>query len=271
MASFEQPKLGPEISKKKPWQEERGYRKVRGFIEEQAENMRKEGFPVGSDGRISPEKYLGVYSQEALSEDKRKVQDRKRKFSQNIFSNRDVENSEAGEGFEVLTMAILQEFLGREGFYILRTAEFDDIFNNVDLLILDRKTGAAICGLDDVQSADSGPRAGSKKIEAGDKNKRYGGAKIQYGFVPKKESGDKIIFQLGKMEKIPIVVFSASPETVEDRIETFGTKFDKKLFDDFLKTTEDQLNGLDRDSKVRILPLKNSLDNYKKQKDLVEA
>ena len=87
--------------KKKPWQEEIGFRKVKGFVKEQAELLKKEGFPIGSDGRISPDEYSRIYSKEVLDGDKKYVQGHEIKFSENIYSTRDIENSDAGEGFEI--------------------------------------------------------------------------------------------------------------------------------------------------------------------------
>lgn len=260
--------------KKKPWQEEIGFRKVKGFVKEQAELLRKEGFPIGPDGRISPDQYLSVYSQEVLSEDNKKVQDYEKKFSQNIYSTRDVENSDAGEGFEILTMAILQKFLSQnKEFCILRSSKFDDIINKVDLLILDRKNGAIVCGLDDVQSEDYDVRTEKKKENARYKNEKYGGASVRYGFNPEKENDGTIKFKLGGMNKVPIIIFPVSGREVESAIENFNTHVDKKLFDKFLRAMNEQINELstslsDQSSKERLSHLKESLRDHTKQKEL---
>lgn len=273
--SFEQPKFGTGVAKERPWQEERGFRKVTGFVKEQAEFLKKEGFPIGPDGRISPDQYSSVYPKEVLERDNMAVKDYERKFSQNIYSTRDIENSDAGEGFEILTMAILQKFLSQnKEFCILRSSKFDDIINKVDLLILDRKTGAIICGLDDVQSEDYGILAEKKRENARYKNEKYEGASVRYGFNSQKETDGTIKFKLGGMSKVPILIFPVSGREVESAIENFNTDVDKKLFDKFLKVMDEQINELskslsDQNSKEQLSHLKESLRGYTKQKELV--
>lgn len=258
---------------KASWEAEKaGYRKLTRFIEENADQMKGEGFPIGHDGRISPEGYSGVYSQEALLKDSEKVLEYERKFDELKLSTRDVENSDAGEGFEILTLGIMQKFLDKD-FYAIRASKFDDYANGVDILILDKRTGTIICGLDDVQDEYSGYLAERKINKARVKNEKYGGARVQYGFVPHKEDGREIKFKLGGMDKVPIIIFPVSGREVENAIENFNTNSDQIIFDKFLDTMRDQLGELsktlpDKLSRERMSALNNSLNMYAKKKEL---
>jgi hypothetical protein len=168
-------------------------------------------------------------------------------------------------------MAVLQEFLAKKGFYVLRTAELDDYINKIDLLIFDKRTGTAVCGVDNAQSLNSI----DKKTTADEKNKVYGGARIKYGLVPQKDNKGEIKFQPGKMENVPILVFSSTEKDVEFGIENFGTTQDEKLFKNFVNDITEQINRLsnilqDKESKLRLFHFKESLVESSKKKESIK-
>jgi hypothetical protein len=80
---------------------------------------------------------------------------------------------------EIATTLLFDKILGDE-FIVVRASTFDDYEHGADQLIIDKQTGAVICGLDDV-IGHLGDDGGAKKAEKINRKMAKGGAIIKYG------------------------------------------------------------------------------------------
>lgn len=105
--------------------------------------------------------------------------------------------------------ALLDRFLG-DRFAVLRASDYDDYENGADNLIIDRESGAVICGIDDVISREGNDGENKKEDKVLHKMKR-GGARLKYGLALKE--GNLVPAQL---RNVPIFYLSISkPELTE--------------------------------------------------------
>lgn len=80
---------------------------------------------------------------------------------------------------EIATTLLLDKIL-RDDFMIIRASIYDDYENGADQLIVDKRTGAVICGVDDAIFSALDPDKAKKENKINEKMNR-GGAKIKYG------------------------------------------------------------------------------------------
>lgn len=82
---------------------------------------------------------------------------------------------------EISTVILLNKFFG-DRFLVARASTYDDYEYGVDNVLLDKKTGAVICGFDQVigMGQDDG---GNKKRDKMEKLLLRGGTKLEYGVV----------------------------------------------------------------------------------------
>jgi len=81
---------------------------------------------------------------------------------------------------EIATTLLFDKVL-HDDFIIVRASTYDDYENGADQLIIDKQTGAVICGLDDALLGSSNKDNGQKKEIKIDKKMKDGGAEIKYG------------------------------------------------------------------------------------------
>lgn len=79
-----------------------------------------------------------------------------------------------------IAVTLLFDKVLRDEFVVMRASVYDDYENGADQLIIDKRTGAIICGLDDavLGSFDKNQEVKKKKIDA---KMKHGGAGIKYG------------------------------------------------------------------------------------------
>ena len=80
---------------------------------------------------------------------------------------------------EIATTLLFDKIL-HENFMIVRASTYDDYENGADQLIVDKRTGAVICGVDDAIFSVLDPDKTKKEKKISEKMNR-GGAKIRYG------------------------------------------------------------------------------------------
>lgn len=83
---------------------------------------------------------------------------------------------------EIATTLLFDKVLQKE-FIIVRASAYDDYENGADQLIVDLKTGAVICGIDDAILGSSAKDDGEKKKVKIDNKMKSGGAEIEYGLT----------------------------------------------------------------------------------------
>ena len=101
-------------------------------------------------------------------------------------------------------LTLLFDRILRDDFIVVRAAAFDDYKNGVDQLIIDKRTGAVICGLDDVLG-HQGDDGAEKKADILAKRMTGGGTKIKYGLRLKDGN-----LEVDTLKNIPLFYFSLS-------------------------------------------------------------
>lgn len=117
---------------------------------------------------------------------------------------------------EIATTLLFDKVLS-DDFIIVRASVYDDYENSADQLIVDKRTGAVICGLDDV-IGHNGDDGGDKKKKKIDDKMSSGGARIKYG----------VSMNDGRLERkslrhIPIFYFSLSKPELNSLLESLAS------------------------------------------------
>ncbi|MFA6514509.1 MAG: hypothetical protein WCT50_04465 [Patescibacteria group bacterium] len=150
---------------------------------------------------------------------------------------------------EIATTLLFDKVL-KDEFIIVRASTYDDYENGADHLIIDKETGAIICGLDDAILGSSIKDDGEKKKLKIDKKMEKGGAEIKYGLTIN-EAGS---LERKSLEHIPIFYFnleklemnnilkslaSNNQELTESEMLTYG-KLINSLLEQVAKYTADK-------------------------------
>lgn len=91
-------------------------------------------------------------------------------------------NEESKHGQAEMAIIALLHKAGGGKLVAARTVDHDDYFNHVDNILVDRRTGAAICAIDGVHEGGKGDRLDAKKQRVILTNQR-GGARVPYGLA----------------------------------------------------------------------------------------
>lgn len=117
-------------------------------------------------------------------------------------------------GVTEVCLTLLFDKILRNDFVIVRASDFDDYIHGADMLIIDKNTGAVICGIDDVLG-HLGDDGGKKKKEVIKSIMKSGGAEIKYGATIKE---NKLIRQ--SLNNVPLFYFSITKEELGDLLES---------------------------------------------------
>lgn len=170
-------------------------------------NMRKEiagvlpMLPLTKDGRIDPEGYKDVFSQEpgrphartlenlreqnlnAIVQELKNQKTPKEQIAGRIQMER--QKYQVSELLEQLITALLYKRFFNEAYVVVRASAFDDAHHKADVLMIDWNTGEIICAFDVTMTRESGQR--QKQDILHDVNER-GGTKLKYGLATPEES-----------------------------------------------------------------------------------
>ncbi len=260
---FESLEKRPSISEKKDESRE----KLETILGKLAEGLGKLGFPIDTECRIKPEVFSKIIPSEEIKRDLKYVGEMEEKFSAE-----DKSKEKKGELLEMYVTLLLNKYLNKEKFAIVRTSRYDDIKNGADHLFLDIKTGEVV-GIFDVVSAvgDERHREKTQNFFENNLGKLLGGTEIKYGIGIKKEDG-KILFEPRSYTKTPLPLFclALSPEELETAIKKFNSpekedrEYERKMALYFLLCLQYQCELLEK----KELVLKPTL--YEKVKHLKE-
>jgi len=163
---------------------------------------------------------------------------------------------------EIATTLLFDKVL-QEEFIIVRASVYDDYENGADQLIIDKKTGAIICGLDDAILGSSTKDDGEKKRLKIDKKMENGGAKIKYGATINKTGS----LERQSLEHIPIFYFNMDKPSMDNILKSLATNNQEitksemstygKLINSLLEQAEEYANNEDLHPK-----LKNNLHSF---------
>ncbi|MCX6795690.1 MAG: hypothetical protein NT165_03135 [Candidatus Falkowbacteria bacterium] len=148
---------------------------------------------------------------------------------------------------EMAVTAVLHKFIGQD-FIVARASDYDDYKNGVDNILIDKKTGAVICGFDEVLGAvgDSGLAMKQEKLSKSDKKseRKRVGTYVKYGATVK--SGE---LERRSMGNLPTFFLSLSREELMLLLEDInlenpaGGDFERKMFTKFTSLIKDQIGN----------------------------
>jgi hypothetical protein len=207
-------------------------KKLKEFLREIKDVLEGQGIPVDQNCRVNMDAFKDVYNPEELENDLRRIREIKGGVEEGLLTD--------GERFEVLKTIVFYKFLHKR-FIIVRASFYDDVFNHVDNLIVERETGNIVCAFDEV-STISGPEL-VKKQERFLRN-NINGARVKYGILSTKDGLKK-----GKIENIPIFYLALPPENINKGIENLASlkeisEYERKLWEYFVATIKNQIARL---------------------------
>jgi len=160
----------------------------------------------------------------------------------------DKEKSKSGQ-MEMGTTALLVKILGGD-FFVFRSATYDD-YNGVDNIIVNKRTGEAVCAFDEVHEGGDGRRTDEKKVKM-KKIARGVGAEISYGM--NLEGGQ---LRRAKMGNVPVFFLSLKREELDNLLDNMNfdpgseaTVVENETFSKLLKSLRQQQQELLTDRKV---------------------
>lgn len=167
-----------------------------------------------------------------------------------------------------LTEAALTLMLQRvlpDNFMVVRSSAYDDYNNGVDQLIIDRESGAVVCGIDEVidRQGNTGP---SKKEEKIRQKMVRGGAKVKYG--ARVEVGNLV---LGGLKNVPAFYLSLSSQELAILGDNLQKKevsvYERDLLNRLHSSLSAQLSGyaslnLSQDLQVKLQDFLQSLEKW---------
>ena len=202
-------------------QKEKKIEELTEFLKLLSENLRKENLPVQENCRIDPEKFIGIYQESEIKKDKEEVLKKEKEWFQEEDERKIEEKrrKKEGEQLEMIKTVILNKFL-KERYYVLRSTLYDDIFNKVDNVIFDKKTGEVVCAFDEVEDI-SGEKFQEKKEKVLKKNQK--GVELKYGLEIKNNQ-----ISLKKITNLPIFYLALPHKYLEKCIINFEPDLEKK-------------------------------------------
>jgi len=227
------------------------------FIKEISDNLKKEGVPVGEDCRIDMQEFFDLYGIEEIKKDKEKIKNCEEKWfggsSEKIVKEK--QNEKDGEKLEILTIILFSKFL-KDKFIVVRSSRYDDIFNGVDTIILEKETGNLVCFFDEV-AAISGPDLQGKIRDVMKKNKK--GSRLKYGLKIKEGKIKK-----ESVEGAPIFYLALPKKQINDGIKNLSasaekTDYEKKLFKYFIDLIQLQYSVFQLEKDIN----KNKVETFK--------
>ncbi|MDP2695834.1 MAG: hypothetical protein Q8O87_01115 [bacterium] len=181
-------------------------------LKEQADKLRKDGFDVDDDARISVQKFKDFFSANTFDDDVEAV----RKLDASIDAGAKTEEGARVRG-EVLEMAktiIFNSEIFGGRLVALRTTKYDDYKNGVDEMIIDRQTGEAMAALDTTTDLSS-------KMQAPAIMKRVaGGCRVKYGL---KLDVDTNQISRYTHNRLPLFIISVSIENLAKAAQSIVT------------------------------------------------
>jgi hypothetical protein len=162
--------------------------KIDSFFKEYIKELKEKGAPLKEDGRIEIQIFEKIFGKRLVTAHLNKIDKLKEKFLK----------EKEGEFMEILIPLVFKEWFER--LIVLRTSEYDDYYNKIDHLILDKKTSKVIAAIDTTLNWKQ--KAKEKKLF--EKIKK--GTQIFYGVYFTQEGK----FYLGSLNEVPVFIVSFS-------------------------------------------------------------
>ena len=223
---------------------EKNAEKLEKTLENISETIENKGVPVDKECRINMQAFGEIYD---LEKDEKEINRLETEYAKkaglSLEEWKENKNKTDGEQLEMLKTIIFHKNLSSD-FIVTRSSRFDDIKNNVDNVIINKKTGSVICAFD-----EGTPRKGNEydeKQEAILDRDRKGGVNLKYG-VKFEEGIEKPT--LGRLNGLPIFHLALHPSEVQKGIEALGDeKIEKGLFKVFITEIDSQIKKIESES-----------------------
>ena len=232
--------------------------RIKSYLEQKVRELQAEGVPVTKEGRIDSQAFAkhNIYSNDVVAKDNAFVHDCQQQWRGNKSQEKELQQ---GERLEILKTAIFQKYLGHD-FIVVRSAEYDDIANGVDNVVLDKKTGNVVCAFDEVSEIE-GLRYQEKSQHIVRRN-MVDGASLKYGLTI--NPGQKLA--LGPMDHLPIFYLALLPEMIEQAIQNFNsqsvTARQDKIFQYFIHSITTQIKGMSMPGITINLAIKEKAEDF---------
>lgn len=199
----------------------KGLEVLASLIEESNENIESLGIQLTADGRIDPEQFTDIYDPDEIRKDQEHVERLEEKFVESDRKKpaQHEEFKKVADLFEQIIPVVFKNAFRAKGFIAIRTAKHDDYNNNVDTLIIHKKTGRIICSIDETNSSKERVVSGSKLDMVVSENRK--GVQVKYA-VKRREDGQ---FYPDNIEGggVPLVYLSISREKVLEFIDDIAS------------------------------------------------
>ena len=248
--------------------------KIRNFMETISGELKKEGLPIMSDGRIDMRAFKRVYSKGEMDGDYNYINKKQGVFDKEAFLDKGLSKEEIEEGklmaegerFERLKTAILYKVFGKK-FAVVRSSRYDDIKNGIDNVIMEKETGNIVCAVDDVTAEENSEKFEEKRKRVMEKN-MAGGGTLKYGIA--KNKGKK------RFNNIPVFWLDLSRENLIKAEKKFNplekepSDDEKELAFDFIISIKEQIEFFKKKPHLKPAFKENLIRNEKTLEKLEE-
>jgi hypothetical protein len=223
---------------------EKNAEKLEKVLEEISKDIENKEVPVNKECRIDMQVFGEIYDLKKDEEEINRLEiEYAKKAGLPLEKWKENKNKTDGEQLEMLKTIIFHKNLSSD-FVVTRSSRFDDIKNNVDNVIINKKTGSVICAFD-----EGTPRKGDEyeeKQKAILERDKKGGVDLKYGV---KFEGDIKKPTLGRLNKLPIFHLALHPSEVQKGIEALGNEdIEKALFKVFITEIDSQIKKIESES-----------------------
>ena len=148
------------------------------------------------------------------------------------------------EILDMLTTAILHKSLSAD-FIVIRPAEYDQMANKVNNVILERKTGNIVCTFNEVENI-RGSGYMEKEEKVLERNVKEAGTMLKYALIME----DGKAKPAPQIENIPVFYFALSEDSFEKAIKEYNpsrekmSNYENDIFDWFIYSINSQIKSL---------------------------
>lgn len=146
---------------------------------------------------------------------------------------------------EMLITALLNKFIG-DDFIVVRASRFDDYFNGVDNVIVNKKTGEVVCAFDEIREHHRSGRLADKIERAKSLTRKFGGTRVKYGITIKDGKVERARFN-----GVPVFVLSLAEDIYEKLAQGFNydssteySETEKEVFGSLMDLVNGQIPDL---------------------------
>ncbi len=198
--------------------------RVMGQIADNAQELQSGGLPVDDRMRIDSNLFIksDTYARSVVDRDNTYILKRLQSAhpGKGLEEIRDNEHETIGYQAEVLINELLRKGLS-DRYLVVRTAEYDDWKQGVDMLVIDKKSGEIVIGLDASDNKEAYKKRGDEandllQVKKGKVERRNlaGGFEIKYGISIKHRDLDKPVVEYGHASNIAVFV----PSLISDLV-----------------------------------------------------